>query len=361
MNLRNIGILIILLLFFSASACNNPPKKSRKPVSQISILPKKKNLYTGDSIRFDIQIRLKEGSLDNAKLYLDNELVKTSDELNFSHPAGTLNSPGKHQLKVVATKTDGVEGVNFLTYEVLSDIEPEILNYEIVNTYPHNTEHFTQGFEIHQGNFYEGTGEYEKSGIYQFDLQTGQILKSAKLEDKYFGEGITILNNKLYQLTYKEKTGFIYELNTFARIDSFSYDTPEGWGLTNDGKYLIKTDGSEFLHFIHPETMQLEKKLPVYDNKGPVKYLNELEYYDGYIYANIWTTNYAVKIDAETGKVIAKINFEGLLSFMYNPDNRIDVLNGIAIDRRNGKMYVTGKLWPKLFEVKLVKTNPGSR
>lgn len=361
MKLRIFSILFISLLFLSAFSCTNSPKKSRKPVAQISLTPKKKNLVAGDSINIQITIKLKDGALQKAELYLDNELVITSGDINFQYAIPKLQSLGKHQLKIVATKTDGVEGVNFQTFEVLSDIQPELLTYEIVSTYPHSTEHFTQGLEIYNDEFYESTGENGKSGIFRFDLKTGKILKSVKLEDRYFGEGITIFDNKIYQLTYKAQKGFIYELNTFARVDSFRYETPEGWGLTHDNTNLIKTDGSEFLHFIDPASMQVVNKIPVYDDKGPVKYLNELEFYDGHLYANIWTTNFAVKIDPETGKVLAKIDFDGLLSVMYNPDNRIDVLNGIAINKNNGKMYVTGKLWPKLFEVKLVKKDPGSR
>ena len=355
MKLRIFSILFISFLFFSAFSCTNTPKKSRKPVAQITISPKKKNLVTGDSIQIQITIKLKDGELDKSELYFDNELVKTSSEDIFQYAIPKLENLGKHQIKIVSTKTDGVEGVNFQTIEVLSDIQPELLTYEIIHTYPHNTDHFTQGLEIHNDEFYESTGENGKSGIFKFDLKTGNILKSYQMENRFFGEGITILNDKIYQLTYKAQKGFIYDLSTFARIDSFRYETPEGWGLTHDNKYLIKTDGSEFLHFIDPETMQLINKMPVYDDKGPVKYLNELEYFDGYLYANIWTTNFAVKIDPKTGKVVAKIDFDRLLSVMYNPENRIDVLNGIAINKNNGKMYVTGKLWPKLFEVKLVK------
>ncbi len=175
------------------------------------------------------------------------------------------------------------------------------------------------------------------------------------LEDQYFGEGITIFNDKIYQVTYHAQKGFIYDLDTFEKVDSFSYSNEEGWGLTHNNQQLIMSDGTEYLFFLDPNTLKVEHKIPVYDNLSPVTYLNELEYQDGYIFANIWTTNYIVKIDAETGKVVARINMEGLLPSTLNPSQRIDVLNGIAIDESNDKMYVTGKLWPTIFEVKLVK------
>ncbi|WP_339736800.1 glutaminyl-peptide cyclotransferase [uncultured Sunxiuqinia sp.] len=348
-------LLLVASFFVGFISCSNKSQRSRKPVAKITIHPKKNKYEFGDSITISIAVKNKDGELKDSKLYINNELVSSSNNLEFKYSIANLNALGKHSIKVLATKTDGVEGVTFQSYEVVSDVRPEYYGYEVVNTYPHSVEHFTQGLEIHNNNFYESTGEKGKSGIYQFDLKSGNILKSFKMEDQYFGEGITIFNDKIYQLTYKAQKGFVYDLNTFARIDSFTFDTPEGWGLAHDGTHLIKTDGSEFLHFIDPENYQVEKKIQVYDEKGPVKFLNELEFYHGELYANIWTTNNAVKIDPNTGKVLAKINFDGLLSVLYNPDKPIDVLNGIAIHPDNGKMYITGKLWPHLYEVKLIK------
>lgn len=345
-----------ILLVLSVFSCSNASQKSRKPIAKISVLPGRKTIFTDDSIRFTVNIKLRNGVLEKSELFLNNTLLETSKETDFSYTVAAFKEVGKYQLKVVSTKTDGVEGVNFYTFEVLSDLEPESYTYEIVKEYPHNTDHFTQGLEIKDGVFYEGTGENGKSGLFQFDLHSGKILRSAKLEDQHFGEGITILNDKIYQLTYRSQKGFIYDLHSFARIDSFSYKTPEGWGLTNDGEFLLKTDGSEFVEFINPANMQVEKRIAVYDNKGPVRFLNELEYDKGYLYANVYTTNFIVKIDLKTGKVVSRINLDGLLSTVYNPDKPVDVLNGIAIDRENGKIYVTGKLWPKIFEIRLVKT-----
>lgn len=355
MKLKVFGLISVSLILLATISCSNGSKKSRKPVAQISVESAKKKLVSGDSIRVNIEVKVKDGQLSKAELYFDNELVKTSPDAAFSYTIPALTQLGKHQLKVVATKTDGVEGVAFKTIEVASDLVPELFGYEIVQTYPHNTDHFTQGLEVHNNQFYESTGQNGQSGIYRFDLKTGNVLQSFKLEDQYFGEGITIVGNKIYQLTYKAQKGFVYDLETFARVDSFKYDTPEGWGLAHDGQYLIKTDGTEFLDFLDLNTFQVVKRVPVYDNNGPVVYLNELEYYEGYLYSNIWQTNYAVKIDPATGKIVAKIDFSGLISMMYNPEKPIDVLNGIAFNKSNGKMYVTGKLWPSLFEVKLVK------
>jgi glutaminyl-peptide cyclotransferase len=324
-------------------------------VVKIDINPRKNQYAFGEQVSISVSIKINDGELKESKLFIGNEAVKISDQLDFNYTIPSVNELGKHSIKVVATKKDGAEGINFKTFEVVSDIKPELFGYEVVKTYPHNKEHFTQGLEIHDRKFYESTGEKGKSAIYQFDLETGKVLRTKKLEDKYFGEGITIFDEKIYQLTYKAQKGFVYDLNTFARVDSFIFETAEGWGLAHDGEHLIKTDGSEFIHFLDPKTYKVVRKVQVYDDKGPVKFLNELEYYEGYLYANIWTTNNAVKVDLETGKVLAKINFEGLLSVLYNPDRPVDVLNGIAIHPDNGKMYITGKLWPHLYEVKLIK------
>ena len=355
MKLKTFSILFTYLLFISTYSCSNTTEKSRKPVSKITISSKNNIFFIEDSIHIEVAVNPKNGEFKNAELFINNELAKTSNETNFTYTITNINSLGKHEIKVIATKTDGVEGTNYESFEVLSDIEPEEFTYEIVNIYPHNTSHFTEGLEFHNGELYESTGNYGESGIYKIDLETGSVIKSIELDEKYFGEGITIFKDKIYQMTYKAQKGFIYDLNNFALIDSFTYETEQGWGMTHDTEHLIKTDSSEFLHFIDPNNMQLVKKLPVYDNNGSIKYINELEYFDNYIYANIWTTNLIIKIDAETGKVISKIDLEGLLSSNYNYSDNIDVLNGIAINPENDKMYVTGKLWPKLFEIKLVK------
>ena len=355
MKFKVFSLISISLLCLAGISCSNTTKSSRKPVSKITVSSAGKKIYTGNAVSITVSVKTKGGELDKAELFLDNEPVKTSKETDFNYFVNKFDMPGKHQVKVIARRTDGAEGVSFNSFEVLSDLIPEQDSYEIENVYPHNTDHFTQGLEIHNGKFYESTGENGKSGIFRFDLKSGKVLQSIKMPDKYFGEGITIIDNKIYQITYKARKGFIYDLNTFAKIDSFTYETPEGWGLTHDGKYLIKTDGSEYLHFIDPKTMKVIRKVAVYNHNGPIKQLNELEYSEGYVYANIWTTSYVVKIDPETGKVVSKIDFSGLLSVMYNPDKPVDVLNGIAINPVNGKMYVTGKLWPKLFEVKLIK------
>jgi glutamine cyclotransferase len=175
-----------------------------------------------------------------------------------------------------------------------------------------------------------------------------------KLADKYFGEGITILNDKIYQLTYKHQKGFVYRLSDFALIDTFAFRSTEGWGLTNDGTNLIMSDGTHLLTWINPVDYTVVKTVQVANNRGLVNNLNELEYINGTIYANVYTTDIIVQIDPETGKVISEINLAGILNMYKNAGDKIDYLNGIAFNQKTGNLFVTGKYWPKMFEIKLV-------
>jgi glutamine cyclotransferase len=355
MNFRLFSTFIVLSIFVSSFSCSNKPNRSRKPVVQIKIESVHRKIVFGDDINIGIAVKIKDGELKETKIFVDSVLVTSNTGAEFTYSLKKFESIGKHTLKAVATKTDGVEGVYFKTFEVLSDIVPERYSYELVQSFPHNETFFTEGLEIHNGFLYESTGENGKSTLYKTNLKTGKVLQSVKLADRYFGEGITIFNNHIFQLTYKTKIGFVYELETMALVDSFHFESAEGWGLTHDEKYLIMDDGTNILTYIDPVTFKTVKKLQVYDDKNPVLYLNELEYSDGFIYANVWTTNLLVKIDPKTGKVLSKIDLDGILTMNSNPNKQIDVLNGIAIDPVTKKMYVTGKLYPKLFEIKPVK------
>jgi len=354
MNFRLFAGFIVISMFISSFSCSNKSNRSRKPAVQITIASVHKNIIYGDDINIGIAVKLKDGELKETKLFVDSVLVASSSETEFTSYLKKFKNIGKHTLKAVSVKTDGVEGVYYKTFEVLSDIVPEQLNYEIVQTHPHNQDFFTEGLEFNDGFLYESTGENKTSGIYKTNHKTGKILQSVKLADRYFGEGITIFNNRIFQLTYKTKIGFVYEKENMALVDSFSFESVEGWGMTHDEQNLIMSNGTNVLTYINPATYKTVKKLQVYDDKEPVLYLNELEYSEGYIFANVYTTNLIVKIDPLTGKVIAKANLDGILT-MSNSEKQVDVLNGIAIDPATKRMYVTGKFYPKLFEIKLVK------
>jgi glutamine cyclotransferase len=223
--------------------------------------------------------------------------------------------------------------------------------YEIIESYPHDQTAFTQGLEFNNGFLFEGTGLYNQSTLRKVELETGKVLESIALPDQYFGEGITIFNNRIIQLTWKANKGFIYQKESFELLSEFSYPT-EGWGITNDGFQLIMSDGTSTLFFLDPQSYETVKQIEVIDQE-PISRLNELEYIQGQIYANIWLEDKIVVINPQTGKVEAWVDLAGL-----NPKDSIDpnnVLNGIAYDSERDRIFVTGKNWSKLFQIDLRK------
>jgi len=357
MRTLSVSVCIFLFTSFVLVNCAQSSKHIRKPVTAIQIMPKHKNYTIGDKLTVNLQTKIKDGALSKVELFLDGKSVLVSDKIECSFEFETRNfEVGTHYLKTVATKEDGITGENYLDFLLLSDITPAKFGYNIIKSYPHNNKYFTEGFEIRNGFLYESTGQEGTSSIYKIDLSNLRVVKEYKLDNKYFGEGITILNKKIYQLTYKTQIGFVRDLDTFELIKTWNYKNEQGWGLTNDGKSLIMSDGTEFLYYLDPEMLTQIKRIQVCNNKGVVINLNELEYINGEIWANIWTTDTIVKIDPKTGKIVAEIDFKGLLSSnLINQKTPVDVLNGIAYDNEKNKIYVTGKLWPKLFEIELVK------
>lgn len=229
--------------------------------------------------------------------------------------------------------------------------------YSVVNTFAHDTTLFTEGFLFHKGQLFESTGSPDganlKSMVGITDLKTGKFQKKIEIDEKvYFGEGIVILNDKLYQLTYKNQMGFVYDLATFKQLSTFTYINAEGWGMTTDGKEIIMSDGTDALSFLNPADLKPVKTLKVLDAGVPQIYLNELEYINGYIYANVWTTNFIVKIDPKTGKVVGRLDLAPLAYEAKKGNPMAEVLNGIAYDAPTDKIYVTGKMWAKIFELK---------
>lgn len=223
----------------------------------------------------------------------------------------------------------------------------------VTRSYPHDTDAFTQGLVFHDGDLYESTGLYGRSSLRRVDLETGRVEKVYNLPSNFFGEGITILNGKIYQLTWKARTGIIYELGSFRTIGFFDYPF-EGWGITNDGKNLIISNGTNGLFFYDPASLEQAGKIEVSHNGRAVNLINELEYINGKIYANIWKSNKIISIDPVTGKVIDWYDLSKLQS-MVNMTGQTNVLNGIAFDEESGRIFVTGKFWPKLFEIKFSK------
>jgi glutamine cyclotransferase len=223
--------------------------------------------------------------------------------------------------------------------------------YRVVNLYPHDPNAFTQGLVFADGFLFEGTGLHGRSSLRKVDLATGTILQYSNLPARFFGEGVTVYHRRVIQLTWRANLGFIYDKDTFRLIETFNYPT-EGWGITHDGEHLIMSDGTSTLYLLDPATYKEVGLLKVHDRKGPVSDLNELEYVQGLIFANVWKTDKIAQISPRTGEVVGWIDLRGLLT----PEDGVqpvDVLNGIAYDQVNKRLFVTGKLWPKLFEIEL--------
>lgn len=225
--------------------------------------------------------------------------------------------------------------------------------YEIVHVYPHDPLAYTQGLFYLNGLLYEGTGLNGRSSIRKVRLETGEVLEKHEIGEEYFGEGITNWKDRLLEITWRSETGFIYDLASFATRGQFSYPG-EGWGLTQDGKRIIMSDGTPELRFWDPETLRELGRVMVTDDGRPVPELNELEWIKGEVYANVYQTDRIARIDPSSGKVVGWINLAGILS-AADRDRQVDVLNGIAYDAKGDRLFVTGKLWPKLFEIRLMK------
>jgi glutaminyl-peptide cyclotransferase len=241
--------------------------------------------------------------------------------------------------------------------------EPQAISYTILNALPHDKDSYTEGFLIHDGKLYESSGapqgeEKTRSVVGIVDPASGKLEVKAELDKKkYFGEGIAIIKNRLYQITWKNeegliKKGFIYDLKTFKKIGEFDFPSKEGWGMTTDGSSLIMSDGSSNITFLDPVTFRTNRIVGVTDNNGAVGNINELEYVNGNILANIYETPYIIRIDPNTGKVLGKADFSNLVKELKSKDPDAEYMNGIAYDSAKNKIYITGKLWPNIYEVR---------
>ena len=231
-------------------------------------------------------------------------------------------------------------------------VKPPTFTYEIVNSYPHDSKAFTQGLQFYNGYLYESTGEYGESTVRQVELQTGKVLKTTPLAADLFGEGLTIMNGKIYQITWQDRKAFTYDLNTLQKTNEQNYQY-DGWGLTSDGKNLIATDGSHKIRFLDPNTLQeAMPPIEVKNKNSKIDDLNELEYIKGEIWANIWHKDLIVRVNPSDGKILAWVDLSGLRPQETYRDNEA-VLNGIAYDEQNDRLFVTGKRWTKVFEIKL--------
>lgn len=318
------------------------------PVFNQTIIP-------GENLLIKIKCAKDSIPADSIIFLLNGVKIGKIDGSLFEYSAATKDiSPGIKRLRLEAFFSNGKTEAATVTLKVLSDITPASYGYKVLGTFPHDKKSYTQGFEYHDGHFIEGTGQYHESSIQKVLPGTGDKIKIRNNSSEIFGEGITVLNGKIYQITYRSQIGFIYDSQSFELLQKFSYQNLEGWGLCNNGKEIIMSDGTNSIYFRDPDYFSVIRKIEVFDNKSEVDSLNELEYINGVIYSNRYMTNEIVMIDPENGKVIGKADMRGLLK----PEDRhpnIDVLNGIAWDEAGKRLFVTGKYWPKVYSIDLVR------
>lgn len=367
--MRNIplfSILAVLLFMLISASCDEESNENNNgevtvdsntvvnfdnPLS-ISIDKKDDEFVLGDIIK--IKINVKELSENDTIQVIinDKELVQLSfDKLHYtwdSKNAKTGTNTIEVELERNGNRFDASKKIIFY-----SDIEPVKMTYEIVQTFKHDEKAFTQGLFYVDGFLYEATGLKGESTVRKVKLETGEVIQSFAIPTDVFGEGIVLYDNKIIQLSWEAGRGFVYDFETFKLLDEFTYEG-EGWGLCTDGELLFMSNGSHIIKILETDTYSQINSLEVYDNEGLVKYINEMEYINGYIYANIYQYEKIIKIDPVSGKVLETIDFKGILP-MKEYTSRTDVFNGIAYDEQNDRIFVTGKNWPKLFEVKIKK------
>jgi glutamine cyclotransferase len=352
---KRIGIFVLLNLIIGLFVIVPMLKKSAiddysdEKFATLSFL---ENLAVSYGQKVPLSFEILNKDVVSCELYINDSLLKT-----WKNPSGKITlildvsyfGLGAKTINLLATSKNGQQKEDTRLIRILSDISPEGKKAEIVNIYNHNSSSFTQGLEFSENILYEATGLNGQSRIAQIDLKSGNILKEIGLDGNYFGEGITILNDKIFQLTWQNQKCFVYDKNSLQIIKDFSY-IGEGWGLCNDGKSIIMSNGTEILTFKNPETFQVERTIEVYDQVGPRIRLNELEFIDGKIYANVWMLDIILEIDPKTGKVLAEIDCSDVIDAGRGNG---EVLNGIAYNNLNKKLYLTGKNWSKLIEVKI--------
>ena len=332
----------------------------------ISILILNCNSNTDPKIQISTGVKGNKGSFEKVLNLAVKTSIKDFDisyflnnkQINQTHKFLETDPLGEYIIKVELRKGDKVYERK-IVYTLLSDKPPKLYKYEIVNIFPHDIEAYTQGLEFDGDHLYESTGLNGKSTLRKVNYETGEIIEIKKLDDAFFGEGITLINNRIIQLTWKSLKGFIYKKTNLEMIKSFPYfESKEGWGLCNDGTKLYKSDGSENIWILNPTDFSEEKRIQVVTNKSALKKINELEWVSGKIYANTYQfdKDVAIIINPKNGMVEGVIDFSGLKD-RVNKHPKLDVLNGIAYNKKSKTFFVTGKNWNKLFEVNIYRKN----
>jgi glutamine cyclotransferase len=345
--------LLILLLSCCrkhAPGHNGPEARSLPSVTGVTS-PKNGTIITcGDSVMISLSPPAAGNKIDSVIITQGKQpaLRFTGKTDGYWHSG--KNKVGQVTLKIQVYYNDSLQESHAASLVILSDIVPGKYTYRVISQYPHDADAYTQGLIYEDGKLFESTGLEEKSSVRIVDIKTGVPVKMMPLAKDFFGEGIALFKDQIYQITYKSQVGFVYDKKTLELIRSFDYQIREGWGLTTDGQYLVMSDGSSQLYFIEPEFFTQVDKIDVFDNKGMIPSLNELEFIRGKILANVYGESYIVVIDPGSGKVLGKLDLQALLPKGSAGDLN-QVLNGIAYNSQTGHLYVTGKHWPVLYEI----------
>ncbi len=345
-------LFVAILLALIIASCGNNPGTEKKPFS-LQIKNTQKTYKPSDNL--SVLIKNKEGmKIDSVVYSLRNKKVAVSEK-NSSQTIPLQNEKlGKDQLKATVY-ADGEQYNTKAQFTLLASEKPTVYTYKILETYPHDVNAFTQGLEFEGDTLYESTGKRGQSTLRKTNYKTGEVLQQVELDDQYFAEGLTILNNKVYQLTWQANKGFIYDENTLERTGSFVYNkSKEGWGLCHSDTKVYKSDGTEKVWILNPETMAEIDHIELYTHTSRIPKVNELEWVDSKIYANVWEQSSIAIVNPENGAVEGVINLNGLQEKVtQHPD--LNVLNGIAYKGEKDILYITGKYWDKLFKIQIIK------
>ncbi len=350
MKLHN--LLVLTAISISLFNCKNG-SEGDKDLFSLQIKNEKKTFQDTDELNFSIENK-KDKSIDSISYFLNEDRLFSSKSIEDEKLDLKDAKLGARRL-VAKIYSDGEEFEAYRLVTILSSVVPKVYTYKILETYPHDIEEYTQGIEFENDTLYESTGLRKQSSLRKTDYKTGEVLQKVDLDDQYFGEGITILNNKIYQLTWEENIGFIYDLKTMEQTGTFVYGkSKEGWGLCHDeNNNIYKSDGTEKIWTLDPENLSEKSYIEIYTNTSKIKSVNELEWVEGKIYANVYQQSSVAIINPKNGAVEGVIDFTDLKDKVTQHD-KLDVLNGIAYKGEPNILYITGKNWDKLFKVEVI-------